>query len=184
MGKRRRGQEEHTQPTLEWQESRTVRRQDELRLGDEILATLRWAGMLSTLATGRARTGQWTFERPRLLSNEVEVRDAASGDWVGVLSPHWMGDATLTLADERTFEWTPTNFWRSEWAFSDTQGQPLVRFVDTSRFFSQRTAVEIVRSGLPEPERALLVLLGQYMMEMHRRDTAAATAAVIPTVVG
>ena len=184
MGKKRRRQEKSTQPTLEWQESTTVRRQDELCLGDEVLATLRWAGMLSTMATGTARTGRWTFERPRLLSHEVEVRDTASGDGVGVLSPRWTGDATLTLADGRTFEWASTNFWRSEWTFSDAHNQPLVLFVDTSGLLRRRTAIEIVRSGLSEPDRALLVLLGHYMMEMQRRDTAAVTAAIVPTVVG
>ena len=184
MGKKRKRQKENARPAFEWRESTTVRRQDELCLGDEVVATMRWAGMLSTLSTGQARTGRWTFERPRLLSHEVEVREAASGELAGVLSPRWTGDATLTLADGRTFEWFPTNFWRSEWAFADTHDQPLVRFWDTSGFLRRRTAIEIVRSGLPEPDRALLALLGHYMMEIQRRDTAAATAAIVPTVVG
>jgi hypothetical protein len=184
MGKKRKRRQTNTQPALEWRESRTVRRQDELWVGDEVVATLRWEGMLSTMATGRARTGYWTFERPRILSREVEVRVAASGELVGVLSPRWTGDAPITLSDGRTFEWAPTNFWQSEWVLTDAHNQPLVRFWDISGFLRRRTAIEIVRSGLSEPDRALLVLLGHYMIEIQRRDTAAATAAIVPTVVG
>lgn len=170
----------------EWRESRTARRQDELHFGERVAATLRWQGLFSNLAYALSPEGEWTFDRPRLLSRDVEVRDADSDALVAVLYVKWRGDATLEFADGHTVDWAPTNFWQTEWAFFETaekDERALISFVDTLRVLENRTAVTFYRSNLPAQESALLTLLGHYLMVLHRNDTAAVTAATTAAVV-
>ena len=124
MRKKKPQQQERDHLALEWCASRTVKRQDELRCGGEVLATLRWESMWSTLSTGTARMGRWTFERPGLLSRDIEVRIPGAGDdapWA-VFSPGWTSEGTLCLADGRRFHWQCTDFWQTEWVFVSAAG--------------------------------------------------------------
>jgi hypothetical protein len=59
----------------------------------------------------------------------------------------------------------------------DEAEQTLVQFEDTSRLFEERAAVTFVRPGLTEADRALLLLLGRYLMALQSRDNAAIAAA-------
>ena len=176
MGKKRK-RKEHTRPELEWRESRTARRQDELRKGEQSLATLHWKSAFSTLATGTMQTYRWTFERPRLLSRDVEVRAPGTERLVAVFSPGWTNEGTLTLSDGHTFYWRTENFWQTRWAFTNAAGAPQVRFADTSGFLERRTAVGIARSDLVASGDALLVLLGRSLMVLLAQEAAAVTAA-------
>ena len=170
------------QPALEWVESRTVKRQDELRIGDRLIATLRWGGWGSTFAEGQASAGSWAFERPRLLSRDVQVHRAGTeGPAVAVFRPGWTEEGTLYMADGRTMRWESRDFWRSEWAFVDTAGQTALRFRDTSGLFHERTAAWIYKVGLSETDRALLLILGRYLMVLQARDRAATVAATSAT---
>jgi hypothetical protein len=185
MGKRR-TQQEQAEPTLEWRESRTVKRQDELRIGDQLIATLRWGGWGSTFATGRARAGSWTFERPRLLSKEVQVHiaGAAKGPPVAVFIPGWTEEGTLSFADGRTMHWQSRDFWQTEWAFVDAEGRTAARFSDTSGFLEQRTAAWTYKAGLSKVDRAMLLILGRYLMVLQAQDRAAMTVAATVVVMG
>ena len=180
MPRKRKKKQEENRPALEWRESRTVGRQDELYAAGQIVATLRWEGLFSTMATGTARAGRWTFVRPKLLSRDVEVRVAGQEAPVAVFSPGWTEDGTLSFADGRALYWRATNFWRTEWVLSDGSGQPLVRLVDTSGLFKKTASVGTIRSGLSDEDRALLVLLGRYLIVLQDRDRAAVVAAITP----
>jgi len=160
----------------EWRESRTARRQDELHLGERVAATLRWQGLLSNLAYAQSTEGEWTFDRPRILSRDIEVRDARSNALVAVLYVRWTGDATLEFADGHTVDWSPTNFWQTQWAFFDNDEQALISFADTSGLLEARTAVSFHQPNLPVQESALLTLFGRYLMILHRNDSAAVAA--------
>jgi hypothetical protein len=181
MGKKRK-RRERTPPELEWRESRTARRLDELRKGEQALATLHWKSVFSTLATGAMQTYRWTFERPRILSRDIEVREPGTERLVALFAPGWTNEGTLTLPDGRTFHWRAENFWRTRWSFTTDAGQPLVRFVDTSGFLERRTAVEFAQSERTASGDALLILLGRYLMVLQAQDAAAATAATTVVV--
>jgi hypothetical protein len=168
----------------EWRESRAARRQDELHLGERVAATLRWQGLLSTLAHAESPEGRWTFERPRVLSRDVEVRDAATDDVIAILHVRWTGDATLEFADGGTVDWSPTNFWQTQWAFFDNSEQALISFADTSRLLEARTAVTYHSSALSAEESALLTLFGRYLMMLHRNDSAAVAATTASVAAG
>jgi hypothetical protein len=161
----------------EWRESRAERHLDELHLGERVAATLRWQGWLSTLAHARTPEGQWAFERPRILSRDIEIRDATTDAIVANLYVSWMGHGTLEFADGGAVEWAPTNFWQTQWAFFDAQDDALISFDDTSGFLEARSAVTFYSSDLSAEESALLTTFGRYLMMLHRRDSAAVAAS-------
>jgi hypothetical protein len=179
--------------TLQWRESRTVKRLDELRLGDEIKATLRWAGPFSKLAYARSRNGRWAFDRPRLLSRDVEIRDAKTPSssqsaphadtLVAVYHEKWTGEGTLEFVDGRAYDWAPTDFWQTRWAFFGTDDRPLVAFADTSGLFEQTAQVTLHHRGLSPADFELLVTLGRYLMVLKREDVTVATAASTAAIV-
>jgi len=111
MFRKRKKRTPRERPAVEWRESRTVKRQDELHTPDGILATLRWASMFSYLATGGASGSQWQFDRPRFFSREVEVRAAGlpAAEPLAVYYPGWMPGGKLHLADGRILHWSPTD---------------------------------------------------------------------------
>ena len=185
MKRKRKKRTPRGRPAVEWRESRTVRRQDELHTADGILATLRWASAFSYLAAGEAGGKQWRLDRPRLFSREVEVRVAGSdvGEPFAVYYPGWTPGGQLQLADGRTLHWSPTNFWQTQWAFTDASERVLMQFEDTSRLFEQSAAVTFLHPGLAEADRVLLLVLGRYLLALQSRDNAAAAAATSATVV-
>ena len=95
-------------PTWEWRESKTAKRQDELRFGDQVFATLRWEGRFSRLAYARSPAGQWTFDRPRLLSRDVEIRGgqntSASEALIAVYHARWTAGGKLEFVDEYAYD--------------------------------------------------------------------------------
>jgi hypothetical protein len=172
-------QKPNERPALEWRASRTVKWQDELCTHDGPVATLRWAGLLSYMATGTAQEGQWTFDRPRFLSRDVEVRTVSSDAKTpyAVYYPGWAMGGRVEFAGGRTLHWAPMNFWQTQWTFMDEAERTLVQFEDTSCLFEERAAVTFVRPGLSETDRGLLLLLGRYLMALQSRDNAAIVAA-------
>lgn len=179
MKRKKRERREKERPALEWRESATVKRQDELCTHDAVVATLRWAGMLSNYATGTAQAGQWTFDRPRVFARDVEVRRVGPDAKVpyAVYYPNWSPGGRIEFAHGRTIQWGPTNFWQTQWVFADEADMTLLQFEDTSRLFRESAAVTFVRPGLSEDDRALLLLLGRYLMALQSRDNAAIAAA-------
>ena len=165
----------------QWRESRTARRRDELWLGEHIFATLRWEGPFSKLAHAQSPEGQWTFDRPRLLSRDVEVRAGAT--LIAVYHEKWTGDGTLKLTDGRAYDWAPTNFWQTRWVFYDAEEKPLIAFDDTSGLCEHKNEVTFWRSELSKADRGLLTTLGRYLMVLKRQDAAAIAAASTAAVV-
>lgn len=160
---------------LEWREAK---KQDELRAGDQVSATLRWQGWTSTLAYGRTAADRWTFDRPKLLSKEVEVRIPGREEPIAIFWPRLLGDSgKLRMADGRAFHWSATDFLATRWVFADASGEELVRFHDTSGLLERRALVSFGDPALPAVDRGLLVLLGRYLAVLHARDTAAVVAA-------
>jgi hypothetical protein len=171
----------------EWRESRKTRRLDELHLGERVAATLRWQGWASTLAHAETPEGRWTYDRPRLLSRDVEVRDATTDAIIALLHVRWRGDATLEFADGGSLDWAPTNFWQTQWAFfggASGDEHALISFDDTSGFLEVRSTVTYHTSDLSSEESALLTTFGRYLMVLHHRDSAAVAASTAAVTAG
>jgi hypothetical protein len=163
----------------QWRASRTTSRQDELWFGDRIFATLRWEGLFSNLAYARSPEGQWTYDRPRLLSRDVEIR--AGKTLIAICHEKWTGECTIEFAQGRTFTWAPTNFWQTRWVFFDAEEKPLIAFDDTSGLFEHTNKVTFWRSELSKADTGLLTTLGRYLTVLKRQDAAAIAATAATT---
>jgi hypothetical protein len=164
-----------------WRESRTAKRQDELRFADRVFATLRWEGPFSKRAYAQSPEGHWTYDRPRLLSRDVEIR--AGETLIAICHEKWTGECTIECADGRTFIWAPTNFWQTRWVFFDAKEKPLVAFDDTSGLFEHTARVTFWRSELSKKDAGLLATLGRYLTVLKRQDSAAIAAASTAAIV-
>jgi hypothetical protein len=159
-------------PVWEWRPSKGSARQDELRVGDRLLATLCWEARPSTRACAEASGFKWTFERTKRLPRHVEVREAGSGGLRATFHPGWTGAGALEWPGGRAFSWTYSNFMQTRWAFFDPAGKRLVRFTDNSTLFERVTTVEVTSEALSPSERALLLPLGRYLMLSKTGGTA------------
>ena len=166
---------------LRWAQPGAFTREYELRAGDEVLATLRWQKTFGSLALAAAADGTWTFKRSGFLSPQVTVRLPGSEADVAVLRPGWRGEGALELSAGRRYPWRNTSFWRSEWAFADVAGEPLVQFKPEFAFFKQAAEVTVDPRAAPLPDLSLLTLLGWYLMVLMSEDAAAGAAVIAGT---
>jgi len=175
----KRKKKQRVDPELEWRPTGN-KRQEALYHRGQPVSTLQWESMWNVAAVGTSKDGQWRLDRPRLLSQDVEIY--AGETHVGTFTPGWTGDGSLALVTGHIYRWVYEDFWRQRWAFVDARDTPVIQFEDTSGFLVERTAVSIYKSEISDRERALLAILGRYLMALHTRDSAAASAAVTAAV--
>jgi hypothetical protein len=117
-------------------------------------------------AHGRLELRRQGFWRSRLL-----VFDAESSRELAVFERGWGESGRVRYADGRTLKWQKRSFWRSERAWTDMDGQTLVRF---QTGLSRTVSVTIDPLGAACPEIWLLVALGLEAIILTRRFTEAA----------
>jgi len=167
-----------------WVQPRGLDRYYELRAGDVLLASLAWQTRCGSLARSQSSEGSWTFKRVGFFNPRVTVREAGSEIDIAVFWPRWLGDGTLEFGHGARFRWQSTNFWATNWMFTDDGGMPLVKFREGSpkggwrEMFKTQALVEIESLAADLPELPLLVLLGWYLMVLRNEDAAAGAAAV------
>jgi hypothetical protein len=159
---------------LLWVQPAALKREHELRAGDEVVATLRF--QRGSLADAEADGGHWTFKRQGFWHPTVTVRTAGSDDDLAVFHPRWVGGGTLEFPDGRAVQLSSANFWQSEWVWQDGE-KPLIRFKGRHGLVKARGAVEIEPEDAARPDLAMLVLLGWYLILLHAEDSTAATSA-------
>jgi hypothetical protein len=154
-----------------------------LRSGEELFASLTFRSMFGTLATAQASEGSWTFKRVGFLNPRVTVRVAGAEDDLAVYHPKVWGDGNLTFASGRAFVWKPTNFWATDWAFSDVHGATLLRLMSGVEkeglrdLLKDQATLTLLPDSAGVDEVPILACLGMYLLILHRVDTAAAVAA-------
>ena len=107
------------------------------------------------------------------------IRDAHADAECGLHQSKGSG-GILTLTGGWTFQWSATNFWRSNWQWTGRDGQRLVRLTNQRRFVRQQGLVEVPAAAWAAPELALLLILGWYLMLLQAKDNAAVVAATPP----
>ena len=159
---------------LLWIQPAALKRQHELRAGDDVVATLTF--QRGSLADGEAAGGHWTFKRQGFWQPRVTVRTAGSDVDLAVFHPRWVGGGTLEFPDGRAARLSSANFWQSEWVWQENE-KPLIRFTGRHGFIKANGAVEIQPDAAALADLAMLVLLGWYLILLHAEDSAAASSA-------
>ena len=160
---------------LVWHQTARLKRNFELRAGDEVVATLRF--QRGTLADAEAANVRWTFKREGFWHRRVMIRLLGSDADSGAVQLSWRGGGTLALSDGRTIRLAAANVWRSEWIWAENQDAPLVRFKSRQGFMKLEGQVDVLGRGVKPDELALLVILGWYLIVLNAEDSAAASAS-------
>jgi hypothetical protein len=152
-----------------WSKSKGPKGEWALRLGEQQLATLRFRSAWGTLATGEADGDSWTFKRIGFFQNKVTVRSTRSDADVAVFVNDWKMGGTLQLPDGRRYRGN-TNFWMTNYAFTDEEGRPLVSYRRIGGLTSISAVAEIEPAGAELSDLPWLVMLGWYLAVMLHQD--------------
>ena len=161
---------------LLWIQPAALRREHELRAGEDVVATLRF--QRGSLADAEADGHHWTFKRQGFWQPRITIRVAGSDADIATFRPHWAGGGTLELIDGPTMRLSSANFWQSEWVWQE-KDQPLIRFKGRHGIVKAKGAVEIQSGSAALPDVPLLILLGWYLILLHAEDVAASSAATV-----
>jgi hypothetical protein len=161
---------------LQWAQPSAMKREFELRDGEELVATLRFRSSLGSLATVQASEGSWTFKRVGFWSTRVTICPAGSEEEIAVFrNATWHGGGTLELPDGRQFR-ASTNFWMTRYDFVDSADQRLVQFTRIRGAFHHSAQVEIAEAAAKLAELPWMVALGWYLAIKMRDDASGAAA--------
>jgi hypothetical protein len=163
---------------MKWVQTNAKERTYELRVGDDVVARLRWQKPSGSLALGEAAGGKWSFKRTGFFSPKVTVRAAGTESDIAVFTPDWyVGQGTLEMAGGTRYRWVTTSFWRSEMAFCNKAGQPLVQYKPEWLLQLAAAKVEVAPAGAAVSELSLLTVLGWYFMLLLAEDTITTSVA-------
>jgi hypothetical protein len=163
--------------TLRWTQPSALRSEYELYRGGERLGTLIFTSAFGSKATAQAAGGCWTFKRVGFLKTGVTIRSCGADTDVGVFeNTTWSGGGTLHLARHRRLR-ADTNFWHSQYAFTDEADRPLVRYT-TGGFLRMSGEMQILPAAAGIPELPWIVMLGWYLAIMMHRDDSSAGAVI------
>ncbi len=179
---------DHLDRELSWIQPKTSARAFELRVGDELLATLRFQSAFGSLAVADSSAGSWTFKRVGFFNPRVTVRVAGQEFDTAVYTPRWTGsDGKLAFANGRTYRWSVANFWSTKFQICDLDGEPLIGYHSGSEkprlsdIFKTQAFVQVTPRGRELPDLPLLVLVGWYLIILQHEDSAAAAAVIAAT---
>jgi hypothetical protein len=162
---------------LRWIQTHALRREFELRSGEETVSTLAFRSTFGSLASAQSDDGRWTFKRVGFWRSHVTVREAGSETDLAVFRNNtWTAGGTLELADGRAYR-ANTNFWMTSYQFTDASDQPLVRFTHVGGMFHLSCDVQVEPAGVKLAELPWLVALGLYLVVKLRDDASGAAAA-------
>lgn len=162
---------------LSWQQPQALRREYELRAGDELLATLRKTSTFGSAMDAEIGASRFTLKPEGFLHSRITVQEAGAAGEPAIFQSGFWGGGRLLLPDGRSYRFKKTSFWGSRWAFVDDSGRPLVSFKSRNRLFRTGCAVEIGSGALALPELPILALLGWYLLLQIQKNAAAAGAA-------
>jgi hypothetical protein len=163
---------------LRWIKPKWLKRQYELRAGDEVVATLVRSG--GSGAVGEWSGGRYVFSQKGWFNQRILVGDGATTDAETPLATFTRRGGVLTLADGRTLFWRRLSVWRSRRVWSDGAAS-LVEFDPASGYASPRVTIAPGAGHLDE--LPLLLLLGQYLIVRAREESDAASAATTAAII-
>jgi hypothetical protein len=163
---------------LRWVKPKWLKRQYELRAGEEVVATLVRSGGAG--AIGEWSGGRYAFSQKGWFNPRILVDDDATADVNAPLATFIRRGGVLTLDDGRTLFWVKPGFWKSKRVWSDGAAS-LIEFDPASGYASPQ--VTTTAEGARLAELPLLLLLGEYLIVRAREEADAASAATTATIV-
>jgi hypothetical protein len=155
---------------LQWIRLKWWKRNYELRAGDETFARLyKEKGTV----IGEAADSHWVFSRRSFWNGEIVITDAATRQEIAVAKRG--RNAGITFLDGRQLMWKKASFWRNQWDWVDSYGNPLVHFYN-----GKQMALE--PSALAFPELSLLVVVGWHLVLLQQEEDAAVVAATVTSL--
>ncbi len=164
---------------LEWTQPSMLKREHELRAGDELLAHLRWDNAFGSRARAESAAGAWTLKRSGFLSPRVTARVDGTEIEVLALRPSWTGQGTIEVAQGARYGWSKPSFWHSEWVMADTAERPLVRFKPRFSMVRQSTEVILEPKAVELRDLELLLAFGWYLMVLMAEDGRASAGSTV-----
>jgi hypothetical protein len=157
--------------TLKWVRSRAVKGEDELRLGEQVIARFRSRSSFGPFSTAESLYGSWSFKRKGVLLWRVSIHLLGSDSEVAAFNYDSVSrDGTLEFSDGRKILAT-TNLVRSKLKFRTEAGDVLVKFRRRG-FFHESADVDVPPQVTTFSELPLLIMLGWYLILMLAQDEA------------
>ena len=158
---------------LKWSQPSALRKEYELRAGDELAAVLRFPSSFSSQATAESADGCWTFERVGFWRNKTVVRACGKQTPLAVFkNSRWGSGGTLELPGGRRYP-ASANFWHTELEIRNEAGESLLSL--WSGGVVHLSATVAVHAGAARlPEVPWLVMLSCYLLVMMKADAALA----------
>ncbi|GHO47966.1 hypothetical protein [Ktedonospora formicarum] len=153
---------------LEWKQPNIFQRVYELRVGDEVLATLAKQGVFKSAYDAWTPEGQWTIRREGFWQKDFAVLDT-QGNTIANGHTRMSGKAELWTASGNGYQWKNTNFWGTQWEWRNLEGMSLIAF--------HKKNVTILPAATDVPDLVLLAILARYLKIIQDDANAAATAA-------
>lgn len=152
-----------------WKQPKLMEPAFELRYSEEILGTLRFKNSFGSLAEGTMAEGKWTFKRLGFLKTHVTIRKTDDQRNIAIFNNNtWSQGGTLELPDGRKYQ-ANSNFWHSQFEFTDIQEKPIIRFTNIGGF-KLHAQLEILPGAKDLADTPWMVLLGWYLAVMTSRD--------------
>ncbi len=162
---------------LTWTQPHAFRMEYELRVGAELVATLRFKSSFGSTATGESADGRWTFQRDGFWQTHIKIRAAGSETDLATFKPNtWSNGGTLEFPDGRQWQ-ISTNFWQSRYDLTTETGENLLSYTQMGGMFHLSAVVEIGPQSIDLPELPWLVMLGWYLAVLLHQDSAAVVSA-------
>jgi hypothetical protein len=158
-----------TPEPLFWAQPRRFRHEYELRAGRDVVATLRWRGILSWDALGETAEGRYRLRLANFLRGTVVVHPGDSDVEAAVFRSRFFGGGTVRVAGGRTFRMRPLDFWHRRFILEDEAGAAVFRLRMRYAFLRDQATVELEPGAERVPELPVLLLLTWYVGLRARR---------------
>lgn len=151
----------------------------ELKMGDEVVGTLRRPGIWSCRYEVASPQGNWAFRQVGFL--RTEIIDSATQQRIGEFKPSWSGGGTLRFLDGQTFHITCKGLWRPLWTVSPESGEPFLRL------HTREKVVELSESSVHvgnarDSRISLLIMFTLFRIRQAEEDAAMAVVASVMVV--
>lgn len=153
---------------LRWHRPRLMQRYYELRVEDQVLATLSRAGVFKDRTIAEIEGQKWTFKRQGF-KIKVYFGDEPVGEPRAILNRRWSGKGELTFSDGRVIQWDRSGFWNPVHCWVTPEGLNVINLKRGHR-------IEITPQAADQPDLPLLVAFGFYLILIAEEDAAAAAS--------